>query len=233
MKRYQFYIKGLHCASCVYTTEKALKKIKGVEKAVVNLNDGQALVESREPISWALIEKKIKSVGYQALFFDKNSNQEKIEREKIKELKELKNKTILGLIASLIILWVTMPGIKNLAPIIFRNYWFQLVIAAFAQFYLGLDFYRMSFSALKNRMVNMETLIILGTSSSFIYSLIVVIFSWLNLEPYFDVSVVIISLVLLGRYLETKAKGKTSEAIKKLMNLSPKKARILIKVASS
>lgn len=227
MFKYNFFIKGLHCASCVYSTEKALKEIKGVKKAVVSLFDGKAYIESQDKIDERIIANKISKIGYTAVF-DKNVDN-LIKNETKEYLKKLKKKTIIGLCFSLIIFLGTFPKIMDYSPAIFKNYFFQLFLATLTQFYLGFDFYQKGVMFFKTFKANMDTLVMIATTSAYLYSVLAVFFPYFNLEPYFDVSIVIISFVLLGRYLEEKAKNKTSDAIKKLFELTPKTATILIK----
>ncbi len=226
MFKYNFFIKGLHCASCIYSTEKALKEIKGVKKALVSLVDGRAFIESEKEIEKNLIKEKISQIGYQVFFDEKKIDETSQDK---KELKKLKIKTILGLFFSFMIVFGTFPNLMDYSPAIFKNYFFQLFLATITQFYLGFDFYKKGLIFFKNFKANMDTLVVIGTTSAYLYSLFAMFFSNSNLEPYFDVSIVIISFVLLGRYLEEKAKIKTNESIKKLIELTPKKATILIK----
>ncbi|MCS6956329.1 MAG: cation transporter [Patescibacteria group bacterium] len=226
MFKYQFFIKGLHCASCVYNTEETLKKINGVKKVLVNLVDGKVYLESTVKINKKEIKDKISFIGYKAFFEEDLLNKEK---EKTIELRKLKTKVFLGLIFSLIIFLGTFPKLMDYVPYFLKNYYFQLILASIVQFYLGFDFYKKGGIFFKNLKANMDTLVVIGTTSAYFYSLIATLFSDSKLEPYFDVSVVIISFVLLGRYLEEKTKIKTNDSIKRLIELNPKKATVLIK----
>jgi len=235
MKKIEFFIKGMHCASCVYVNEEALKKIPGVKNAVVNLATGKANIEVEKEIDLNLVKKAIDSVGYQAVFEEEKNLNEKINQEKEEEIKKLKIKVVLGLVISLFIVWGSFPFLMKSAPSIFKNFFFQFIIASFVQFYCGFEFYRSTITALKKRRANMDTLISIGTTAAYFYSTLLVFFPDFfvyqmdELMPYFDVSTVIISFVLLGRYLETKAKSKTGEAIRKLIGLQPKEATIVVK----
>lgn len=224
-----FYIKGLHCASCVYTTEQALKRIKGVRKAVVNLADGRAFLISDQEINKEKIKKAINQVGYQVIFKDEELLGQNIEKDKEKELKSLKTKVVIGLIFSLFLVWGTFPKLMDYSPSVFKNYLFQLILATITQFYIGLRFYSSGLSFLNKGRINMDTLVVLGTTAAYVYSFLAIIFPSLTIEPYFDVSVVIISFVLLGRYLEERSKKQSGDAIRKLMAIRPKEATILIK----
>jgi Cu+-exporting ATPase len=245
-----FAIKGMHCASCVYTSEKALKTIPGVTDAVVNLTTGKATLTSEQTIEKTEISDAVKSVGYQAMFEDVKASSfvktsedksvgkegtldEKIKAEKIKELKDLKIKVIVSLFLGGLIVWGSFPGIMDFAPEIFKNFYFQFVLATIVQFWAGQDLYRAAVSSLRHRIANMDTLVVIGTSVAFLYSVFVTFFPkfFINLGieamPYFDVSTVIIGLILLGRFLEAQAKAGTGEAIKKLIGLQAKTARVI------
>jgi len=203
----QFYIKGLHCASCVYTTEKALKTIPGVSSAVVNLATGNAVVESNGKIDDIQIKNVIKESGYQAVFSGKST----IKNE---ESKTLRIKTIISLIIAFLIMFV----IKNL--------YIQFLLATVVQFWGGWEFYKATLPALKKFKANMDTLVVVGTSTAYFFSSAVIFLKYETM-PYFETSTAIIALVLLGRYLEAKAKSGTGEAIKKLIGLQAKTARVI------
>ncbi|MCR4277137.1 MAG: heavy metal translocating P-type ATPase [Candidatus Roizmanbacteria bacterium] len=228
-----FAIKGMHCASCVYTNEKALKAIPGVTDAAVNLASGKATLTTDSKVEKNKISDAIKSVGYQAMFESEESLDEKIKTEKIKELKNLRIKVFVSLSLGAIIVWGSFPGIMNFAPEIFKNFNFQFVLATVVQFWAGRDLYQAAISSLRHRIANMDTLVVIGTTVAFIYSTFVTFFPkffmdlGIEVMPYFDVSTVIIGLILLGRYLEAQAKAGTGEAIKKLIGLQAKTARII------
>jgi Cu+-exporting ATPase len=235
MKKIDFFIRGLHCASCVYVNEEALKRIPFVKKAFVNLATGKATIEVDGKANLDLVKKAVESVGYQAVFEKEKTLDEKIKQEKEQELKKLKGKLFLSLILAFLILWGSFPILMMTSPWFLQNYFFQFLAASIVQIFGGWDFYRSAISALKHRLANMDTLVAIGTTVSYLYSTIVVFFPNLfinqkkDLMPYFDVSSIIIALILLGRYLEAKAKSQTSEAIKKLIGLQPKEATLIIK----
>ncbi len=236
MNKQIFAIKGMHCASCVYTNEKALKAISGVKDAVVNLNTGKATITAAVPIGNDLIKKAVESVGYEAMIEDTNkedSLDDKIKKEKARELKNLQLKTTVSLVLAGLIVWGSFPGLMETAPAILKNLFNQLILASVVQFWAAYDFYKAAVSSLKHRLANMDTLVVIGTTVAYIYSGAVVFypgfFEKLNLkaEPYFDVSSVIIGLILLGRFFEARAKAGTGEAIKKLIGLQAKTARVI------
>lgn len=229
--RTDFNIKGMHCASCVNIIEKSLRKIDGVREATVNLATESGCVVCDTDIPHKKIKQALKKVGYEAEF---DLSAEEKTASKLKDLKILKIKVLAGAVISAVILWGSFPGLMETAPSIIRNFYFQLALSIPVQFFIGLTFYKASIPALRNRIANMDTLVALGTSVAFIYSAFVTFFPQIPMSvgiepmPYFDVSSVIITLILLGRFIETKAKLQTSDAIKKLMSLSAKTARIVI-----
>ena len=236
MKKIDFFIRGLHCASCVYVNEEALKKIPFVKKAVVNLATGKATIEVDGKVNLDLVKKAVESVGYQAVFEKEKTLDEKIKQEKEQELKKLKGKLFLILILAFLILWWgSFPVFSTTSPWFLQNYLFQFLAASIVQIFGGWDFYRSGISALKHRLANMDTLVTIGTTVAYLYSTVVVFFPNLFINdkkksmPYFDVSATIIALILLGRYLEAKAKSQTSEAIKKLIGLQQKEATLIVK----
>ena len=153
--------------------------------------------------------------------------------EKTKELNDLKIRTVASLILGSLILWGGFPALMETAPAFLRNFWVQLILAIPVQFWAGWIFYRATIPALKHRTANMDTLVAIGTSVAFFYSAVVTIspsiVSNIGIEPapYFDVSTIIIGLILLGRYFEARANAGTSEAIKKLIGLQAKTARVV------
>ena len=235
MKKIEFFIKGMHCASCVYVNEEALKKINGVKNAVVNLATGKAMIEVEKEVDLTLLKKAVEALGYQAVFEEEKNLDEKINKEREEEIKKLKTKVIIGLVVSFFIVWGSFPFLMQSAPSIFKNFFFQFIVASFVQFYCGFEFYRSAIIALKKRKANMDTLVSIGTTAAYFYSTLVLFFPDFfsyqvdEVMPYFDVSAVVVSFVLLGRYLEAKAKSQTSEAIKKLIGLQPKEATLIVR----
>jgi len=153
--------------------------------------------------------------------------------EKQKELKDLCAKVVVSLVLGALILWGSFPGLMNTAPRLLQNFWVQLLLATPVQFWAGFSFYRATILALKHRTTNMDTLVAIGTTVAFGYSVFVTIFPGIIAQtdieptPYFDTAAIIIGLILLGRYFEAQAKAGTSEAIKKLIGLQAKTARVI------
>lgn len=160
------------------------------------------------------------------------NDEEPLETSRAAEALRLRRKLYVSIPAGLVLLWGTFPGFYHSAPSLLLNPWVQMLIATPIQFWAGLDFYRSAIAALKNRDANMDTLVALGTSVAYLYSVFITtlphIAERIGIDPmpYFDASVVIIGFILLGRYLEDKAKSRTSAAIKKLVRLRAKTARV-------
>ncbi|OGE64251.1 copper-translocating P-type ATPase [Candidatus Daviesbacteria bacterium RIFCSPLOWO2_02_FULL_36_7] len=220
-----FPIKGMHCASCVRVIEKSLSKVEGVSSAAVNLALEKASVTyDSDRVNDQDLSSAVSNVGYQAILDQTIKDEDVQKKEKQEELKKLRNKVIISLVLGGIIVVGTFLGL---------NSWTQLLLAIPVQFWVGLEFYRATIPALKHRTANMDTLVALGTTVAFAYSAFVTIFPQIvqkiGIEPmpYFDVSTIIIGLILLGRYFEAKAKAGTSEAIKRLIGLQAKTARVI------
>jgi Cu+-exporting ATPase len=224
-------VTGMHCASCALNIEKSLKKTKGVLSASVNYGSERAYVDY-DPSQTSLekIHGVIKSRGYGVELLD-GMDREKQAREK--ELKGLKAKFAVGAVLTAVIFMGAMPDLFPWLPEILKNPIVLLALATPVQFWAGSQFYKGFFTALRNKTSDMNTLIAVGTSAAYFYSAAVALFPSIFIPEgtmpslYFDTAGAIITLILLGRIFEMTAKGRTSEAIKKLMGLQPKKARVL------
>jgi Cu+-exporting ATPase len=230
-------IQGMTCASCVNKVEKALNSLKGVVQASVNFATERASVEYiPEEVSIRDLKKVVEEAGYQVLEVKEEDIVEKERLAREAELYQLKLKFILGAIFLAPILFL-MYGASFFEKWIGLskevNFFLQFLLATPVQFWAGWQFYVGFWKATKHKTSDMNTLIAVGTSAAYLYSLIVtfaphrIMVKGLMLDVYFDTSAAIIVLILLGRFLEARAKGKTSEAIKKLIGLQPKAARVV------
>lgn len=224
----------MHCASCVMLIEQSLQKVPGVKRAAVNLATNKATVEfESERVTDEIIGKAVEGAGYQARLSQEIETEDEAKVRRLKNLKVLRNKVIFSLVLGALIVWGSFPGLMETAPAILKNFWLQLILALPVQFWIGSIFYRAAWPALKHRTANMDTLVMIGTTVAFLYSAFITVFPETVLalgikpEPYFDVAVVIIGLILLGRYFEERAKLGTGEAIRKLIGLQAKTARVL------
>ena len=232
-----FPIIGMHCASCARLIEKKLKKTSGVMDASVNYASEQATVDFNEKISdIKTIGKAVEDIGYKAITEQESQRtpDEIKEDAKRKELNDLKIKVVVSSTLSVVVVLGSFPewfsSFTSFFPIIHNSY-FLLLLATPVQFWAGWGFYQATWSGLKNRAASMDTLIAIGTSAAFGYSVLGILgilgkFG-MDATMYFDTAAVIIALILLGRYLEAKAKAHTSDAIKKLLHLQAKTARII------
>lgn len=224
-------ITGMSCAACSARIEKQLSKLSGVSKANVNLTTEKATVEfDPSEIKISEIIKAVESIGYGAQKAeDLTQDREKAEREK--EIKKLKTTLIASIILSSPLLLAMILSMLSIDVPFLHNAYFQLAIATPIQFIIGFRFYKHAFYALRSGSSNMDVLISMGTSAAYFFSLYNVFFEPAKMggmkDLYFEASAVIITLILLGKFMEATAKGKTSEAIKKLMGLQAKTARVI------
>jgi Cu+-exporting ATPase len=225
-------IQGMHCASCALKIEKSLSELKGIRRVVVNFAAEKANVEY-DPVALSLddIEKRIQGLGYKVLF-EKDpkhaaSSQADIEQAAHRhEISKLKRSFIIGAIFSIPIVILSFPEIfgQLLADPMRSQVLFVLAIPV--QFGVGFRFYRGTLVVLKNRSANMDSLIAIGSSAAFAYSSAMVVLGQ-TMALYFDTAAVIITLILLGKYFEALMKGRMSEAIRALMRLQAKTARVI------
>lgn len=229
-----FALKGMHCASCVLVIEEALSNVPGVAAAAVNLANTKATV-TYDPaqVTDKHLADAVKNVGYEAILHAAREDEDAGKQEKQREMRELLLKSSVSLVLGAVVLWGSFPGLMETAPALFTSFWFQLLLATPVQFWGGYDFYRATIPALRHRSANMDTLVTIGTTVAYLYSAFVVfapeVVQAVGIEPmpYFDVSIIIIGLILLGRYFEARAKAGTSEAIKKLIGLQARTARVV------
>jgi Cu+-exporting ATPase len=221
-------IEGMSCASCSAKIDKVLNDLEGVEYASVNLTTEKATVEfDRTEIAAVDIIDAINNLGYKAtLSQDERKDMEQDRRDK--ELRRLRIELIASIILSSPLLAGMILMLVGVDVPLLHNAYFQLAIATPVQFIIGSKFYKNAFYALRAKSANMDVLIAMGTSAAYFYSVYNTFFQKGRKDLYFESAVVIITLILLGKYLEAIAKGKTSEAIKKLMGLKAKTARIVV-----
>ncbi len=227
VKSTKLSITGMHCASCSTIIERALTKTKGVVSANVNFSTEQASVTYDDSvIKESGLINAINSKGYKAEILKEGAKHDHSAMMKKKELKQLKNLFLISLIFAvpafligMVLMWV---GIE----VPYKDY-ILWALATPVQFFVGWQFYTGTWNAIKNKSANMDTLIALGTSAAYFYSVYVVLFLPEGTGQYFEVSAILITLVIFGKLLEAVAKGKTSEAIKKLMNSAPKIATVI------
>lgn len=222
-------ISGMTCAACSNRIEKVLNKIDGVINANVNLTTEQATVEYyRGVVNSDDFISKIQNLGYDAKVKEGQNQYSNKDKRLKKQLTKLVIAAILSipLLATMLVHLFHMP-----LPSIFMNPWFQFILATPVQFIIGWQFYKGAYKNLKNGSANMDVLVALGTSAAYFYS-IYEMFKWLihtTQMPhlYFETSAVLITLILFGKYLETKAKTQTTNALGELLSLQAKEARVI------
>lgn len=233
-------IAGMTCAACAQLIERRLSKTAGVKKAGVNFATQQAQVEFIPTLTnRQALSQVVEKLGYQVLVNKPSDEpQDLLAIEQAKEYSKLKRKFLIALVFTLPVFIIAMSH-GEIAWLNFEgvNY-LQLFLVTPVIFYCGEQFFRGALSALKNFSADMNTLITVGTSSAYFYSLAVTLFpKWLvsthhinnhhNQPVYFEAASVIITLILLGRILELRAKTRTGDAIRSLISLQPKTARLL------
>lgn len=241
MKKTSLKISGMHCASCAGIIERELKKAEGVREAMVNFGIEKAIVNYDETIiSEPDLVKIVEKAGYQASLPNQKNDGSREE-----EIKKLFWKFLVSLVLSLPMLYFMLldffpklPGGMTLPPYFAIV---SLVLTFPIQFIIGAGFYKGAWSSLRMKTFNMDSLIAIGTSTAFFYSLINYILYIVRYgtllgidgtkvpDMYFETAAFLITFVILGKWLEARAKGKTGEAIKKLMGLQAKTARVIRK----
>ncbi len=226
-------IKGMHCAGCVATIERALHKVAGVVEAHVNLATEQATV-AYVPASVDVdaLRQAIQSAGYEPLGGQVGSAPQ--QDAKASELRALQRRFLVSLGLSLPVVVGSMGAMLPWIPPWLSHPVVLFGLATPVQFWVGWPFYQGLWSTLKHRTADMNTLIALGTSAAYLYSVAMTFMPHLFMvghgmqtHVYYETSVVIITLIILGRLLEARARGQTSAAIRALMGLRPKTARVL------
>ena len=226
-------IQGMSCASCVAHIEEALGTLNGVLKANVNFAAEKAQVEYLpDVVDVAAIRRAVVDAGYEASV----AKEEEVDKDKAAheaKIKELRFKIAVGAILSIPVFFGSYPSLFPWVPDIIKNPVALWILTTPVQFWVGWQFYRGAWAALKHKTSDMNTLIAVGTSAAYLYSIGLILFPsffeahGVAKEVYFDTSTIIITLILLGRYLESIARGRTSEAIKKLMGMQAKTARVI------
>ncbi|MGA9379079.1 MAG: heavy metal translocating P-type ATPase, partial [Phormidium sp.] len=235
-------LRGMSCASCAKNIEDAILSVPGVKEANVNFGAEQAsIIYDAQKTNVESIQNAVEEAGYSAYSLQEQQmitgedDTEKAARKA--ESRDLMLKVIVGGIISIILIVGSLPMMTGLnlpfIPAWLHNPWCQLLLTTPVQFWCGYSFYINGWKAFKRHAATMDTLIALGTSAAFFYSLFATIFpnffinQGLMPEVYYETAAVVITLILLGRFFENRAKGQTSEAIRQLIGLQAKTARVL------
>ncbi len=218
-------VMGMDNTHCINTVRDALQPLKkrGVLDGELTANEKAVIKYDPSQISLEEIKETIKSVGYESL------EETSLDRERefrTEELRKLRKLFLIGLIFSIPVVILSFPEFFKI-DFGLRNF-VLLILATPVQFYVGARFYKSAFGALKARSANMDSLIVIGTSAAYFYSLIATFLPGnFGEATYFDTAAVIITFIMLGKWLEAKAKGRTSEAIQKLIGLQAKTATVI------
>ena len=225
---------GMTCAACVNRIEKGLRKIEGVIEAQVNLATERAtILYHPEKVGKSEFRKTVEDLGYEVRGFEEEASADREAEARTREIRLQKRKFVVSAVLSAAIFFGSMPEWFPWWPAILQNHFTLFVLTTPVQFWAGWQFYRGFWLALKHRTSDMNTLIAVGTSAAYIYSTVITFFPQLfrarglDLGVYFDTSAMIITLILLGKLLEAIAKGQTSSAIKRLIGLQAKTARVV------
>ncbi|MBS3976062.1 MAG: cadmium-translocating P-type ATPase [Syntrophomonadaceae bacterium] len=232
MQRITLKIQGMNCAACAAKIEKKLHEMPGVTKASVNLATEKAsVVYLAGKIEVRDLKETIEKLGFKAQVVDDSLDIDKEKAAREKEIGRQKAYFIFSGILSLPLFLFMVDKMLGggLVPPLFYNHYFQMALATPIQLIAGSQFYKEAYFALKNRSANMAVLVAMGTSAAYIFSLIVTFWGHQigQKHVYYEVSALIITLIILGKLLESLAKGRTSEAIKKLMGLQAKTALVI------
>jgi P-type Cu+ transporter len=255
-------IEGMTCASCVNRIERYLRKVGGVVEANVNLATERASVVARPDVTVDQLIGAVEAAGYEAKLLVDAAPESPVagttaapeaaephaaHREAAgaaetsfqqRHLADTRRRLVVATVLTVpLLLGLASMTVAPFLPTFLTNPWFQLALATPVQFYAGWPFYKGAWKVLRHRATDMNTLIAVGTSAAYIYSLAAILFPDFfhaagvamgeQLPLYFDTSATIISLILLGRFLEARARSHTSDAIKKLVGLAPRTARVV------
>ncbi|GAA6762714.1 heavy metal translocating P-type ATPase [Thermus hydrothermalis] len=218
--RSEIPVKGMTCASCVARVERAIRKLPGILSVSVNLATEKAFVEYLpDTVSLSRIRQAIREAGYEPLAVEEEGKEEGATYRK-----DLLLALPFALLTLLLAMGPMLLSLPHLSP-------FLQALTALPVLYAGRRFFRQALSEVRHRALGMSTLVALGAGSAYLYSFLVLLFPGLFPEEarhlYFEAGAVILALILLGKHLEEGAKGKASEAIRRLLALRPKTARVL------
>jgi Cu+-exporting ATPase len=234
MTRLDFPVKGMHCAGCVGRVERALAATPGVRSAIVNLATERATVElASDGPGLADLRRAVEAAGY-TVPEDTVSTPEAEDREQAARRQEhrlLRLKVLVGAALSVPVLIGSMHEVFPWAPHGLSNPWLLLALTTPVQFWVGGQFHRGFVKELAHGTLSMNALVSIGTSAAYLFSVAVTLwphrFTAAGAMPYYEASALLMTFLVLGRWLEARARGGTSEAIRRLVALRPRTARVL------
>ncbi len=233
-KRVDLAVRGMTCASCVARIEKRLRAVPGVTRASVNLATEKASVEARPEVGIEELTRAVEEAGYTAAPLA--APEETLDREKAaraREIRRLGRKTLVGALLSVPLMLGSFPEWFPWVPDILTEHVVLFLLATPVHLWVGWQFHAGFWTALRHRTADMNTLVSLGTSAGYLYSTLVTfapgLFAaeGLTAGVYFETVAILHTLIILGRFLEARARGRTSEAIRTLMGLRAKTARVV------
>lgn len=231
-------LKGMSCAACASSIEQTLQNAPGVISAQVNFAAEQARVDyDADHTSLARLQAAVAAAGYEATALEADSladREAQARAQRRRQQRRLLRRTLFSGAVALVLVVGSLPAMLGVTipgwPMIFHNPWLQLVLATPVMAWAGRPFFVGAWQALRHRRSNMNTLVALGTGTAYGYSLVITLFPGLVADTttavYYEAAVVIIALLLLGRYLERRAREHTSDAIRQLMGLQAPTARV-------
>ena len=227
-------VRGLHCAACVGKVERALTSVPGVDRASVNLATERASV-SFDPALTSVdaLRTAVAAAGYELAEARPGAGPSDDAEQAAREADQRRQRTrlVVGALLSAPVLLGGMAHLLPWVPAVLQDPWVLLVLTTPVQFWVGWQFHRGFLHDLRYRNASMSTLVSVGTNAAYFFSVAVTL--WPHAFPqhgamrYYDVSAVVITLVMLGRWLEARARGRTSEAIRRLVSLAPRTARVV------
>ncbi|MDP5018957.1 MAG: heavy metal translocating P-type ATPase, partial [Dolichospermum sp.] len=238
MNNLSLKLKGMSCASCANNIEQAILAVSGVIDCHVNFGAEQVTI-NYEPkqTNLAKIQDAIVDAGYSSFQLETEGEDTAEAASKLAAERELILKLRIGGVISVILFFGSLPMMTGLhlpfVPEFLHHPWLQLVLTTPVEFWCGGSFFRNAWKSLKRRTATMDTLIALGTGTAYFYSLFVTLFpslflsQGLEIHVYYEVAAMVVTLILLGRFFEHRAKGQTSAAIHKLMGMQAKTARVM------
>jgi len=237
MEKRTFAVRGMHCAACVGKVERALRGVPGVGEASVNLATERASVGwDPQRADAPALAAAVAAAGYELAEAPPAAapgavTEDREQAARAAEQRRLRARVLVGIVLSIPIVLGSMTEIFPWAPGWLRDPWTLLLLATPVQFWVGADFHRGFLRDLRHRSASMSTLVSLGTNAAYFFSVAVTLqphaFMALGAMPYYETAAVVITLVALGRWLEARARGRTSDAIRRLVALAPRTARVL------
>jgi Cu+-exporting ATPase len=227
-------VQGMSCASCVAKIERALLAVPGVVSASVNLGTEKATVTTGRRLSFEDLRRAVETIGYTAAPLPtagETQDGEKTVRDR--EIRRLRTKLVVGALLSVPLMLGSFPESFPWLPQLLTRHAMLFILATPVHLWVGWQFHRGAWAALRHRTADMNTLVSVGTSAGYLYSVLVTfapglfVGGGLSGGVYFETVAILHTLIILGRYLEARAKGRTSEAIKTLMGLQARTARVI------